>query len=99
RRTGRALRKKSGQPRKFLVGKARAAHNAQKNLFERELFTGGRHGARRSTFLQGRSGLRLDSGAKLFERALRNERAAMNDRHVAAKAFNNFKHVGSKEDG
>src|ERR1700722_2361782 len=53
-------------------------------------FTGGRTG-------KGASGLRVYSSAKLFQRTLCHQTAAMDDGEVAAKPFDNFEHVGSKE--
>ena len=80
------------QRRKLLFGgSARAAHDAQENFFEGELF------ARRGGTRLRLRGPRLHAGAELFERALRDELAAINDGDVAAEAFDDFEHVRGEE--
>ena len=63
----------------------------EKDFFQRQL-----SGGRKKLGLGGR--LRLDSGTKLFERTLGDELSAMNDSHVAAKAFDDFEDVRGEKD-
>src|SRR6185437_3979697 len=83
--------KTSAQPRKLLIRHRRLADDAEKYLLEGELLAG--NGRSRGDLRR----LRLDSGAELLERPLRDQTPAMNDRDVAAKAFDDLEDVRREE--